>query len=428
MSGDGRDRTPDGIFNADRRVAVLGIARMADAAANSFLVIVLPLYIASGRVGGWSFGLGEAAVTGVILALFGVLNSAAQPFIGRLSDRLGKRQLFVLAGLLLTAAMDFAYAFAHSYWLVLLIRGGQGIAAALAIVAGIALVNEYSVGGGRGGNMGTYNSFRLIGFGIGPLAAGIVVEGGPYALSWLGGLALTGFEATFYLATIGALLSALLVLLLVRDPEHTTAHARTNVEFTVLSDDPDRTLDSIFTLGLATFLMAASISVLSPIEPLVNARLDQGPVLFAVEFSVFILSLALAQPFFGSASDQHGRRPFIFAGLLLLVPTTFAQGLVVEPWQMITVRLVQGLAGAMIFAPAFALAGDLAGEHESGATLSVLTVGFGLGLALGQLSSGFLVALDYLAPFAFGAALAALGAVLVRTQVEEEAMAAAPAD
>ncbi|MDX1747552.1 MAG: MFS transporter, partial [Halobacteriales archaeon] len=38
------------VLGTDRRVVVLGLARMADALGNSFLIIVLPLFVASGRV------------------------------------------------------------------------------------------------------------------------------------------------------------------------------------------------------------------------------------------------------------------------------------------------------------------------------------------------------------------------------------------
>ena len=41
----------------NRTVVVLGIARMADSLGNSFLIVVLPLYIASSQVTGNTFGL-----------------------------------------------------------------------------------------------------------------------------------------------------------------------------------------------------------------------------------------------------------------------------------------------------------------------------------------------------------------------------------
>ena len=174
---------------------------MADAVANSFLVIVLPLYIASGEVRGEAFGLPDAAITGIILAIFGFFNAFAQPFAGRLSDRTGRRRAFVVAGLLALTLFNSLYFFAHSYLALFLIRIGQGLSVAATIVAAVALVNELSTRTNRGANMGVYNSLRLVGFGTGPLVAGFVVSGGPYTVL---GTQLTGFQAAFAVAAMPA--------------------------------------------------------------------------------------------------------------------------------------------------------------------------------------------------------------------------------
>lgn len=401
----------------------LGVARMADAVANSFLVIVLPLYIASGYVGGATLGLSEPALTGIILATFGVFSAFTQPFAGRLSDRLGRRKVFVVAGLVALAGFNFLYAWAGSYLVLLLIRLGQGVSVAFTIVTTVALVNELSTRADRGGNMGLYNSLRLIGFGTGPLVAGFVVSGGPYDVL---GVRLTGFDAAFAVATIGALLGALLVLVLVRDAADTRP-ATGRVRIAVRSTDPDRVLDPIFALGVGTLIMAACIAMLSSIEPQVNQRLGQDARWFGIQFAVFILSLAVTQPVIGRLSDFWGRRRFVILGLVLLAPTTLAQGLVAGPWAMVFARLAQGLAGAMVFAPALALAGDLAAHGQSGLQLSILTMSFGIGLSAGQLLSGFLVGWGYVVPFATGAALALVAAAVVTSQVDEPARPAEPA-
>jgi MFS family permease len=44
---------------------------------------------------------------------------------------------------------------------------------------------------------------------------------------------------------------------------------------------------------------------------------------------------------------------------------------------------------------------------------------FGIGAALGPLISGYLIRYGFVVPFAFGAVAAAIGAVVVYTQVEE---------
>jgi MFS family permease len=73
----------------------------------------------------------------------------------------------------------------------------------------------------------------------------------------------------------------------------------------------------------------------------------------------------------------------------------------------------------MVFAPALAVAGDLAESGESGTKLSVLTMAFGFGTAIGPLLSGALFGYGFVIPFAVGAALATIALVLVVTQVDE---------
>ena len=418
-------------LDTDRRVLVLALARMADAVGNSFLIVVLPAYIgAHGRVDvtGFTgplsvFGVDVLTVTppllvGVALSLFGFLNSFMQPFTGRWSDRAGKRKVFILAGLALLGAASGAYAFVDDYRLVLALRMLQGVGAALTIPCTVALVNELATDATRGNNFGVFNTFRLIGFGFGPVIAGLVLT------QW-------GFDAAFGVAVLGAFVSFLLVTLLVSDAEETDAAAGEDVSIAVSGDG--RLLDPIFTLGVATVCMGVCIALFATLEPIINDRLDQTNVLFGLEFGAVVIANVLFQVPIGRASDLYGRRPFIVAGFVLLIPATLAQGYVTTPVTMTAARFVQGIAVAGVFAPSLAVAGDLAREGESGSTLSVLTMGFGLGTALGPLASGFLVRFGFLTPFAAGSVLAAFALVLVYTQVEEtlsdpQPMRATPGD
>jgi MFS family permease len=425
------------IVETDRRVIVLALARMVGAVGNSFLIVVLPLYVASDLIDldallGTAVGVGSATVTlteplliGVVLSLFGFLNSLSQPFTGRLSDRLATRRPFVLGGIVLLGTASGLYTLADSYWLLIVLRAIQGFGAALTIPATVALVNEYAASADkRGGNFGVFNTFRLIGFGFGPVLAGIVVDGGPYDLSAVGLPIINGFDAAFAAACLGAYLSFVLVYALVHDAADTAA-AGDDVSIRVRGDD--RLFDPVFVLGVATVAMGLCIALYATLQNQVNLRLDQAPVWFGIQFAaVTIANVALQVPV-GRASDRVGRRPFLLAGFVLLGPTTLLQGLVLSPVVMTLVRLGQGVAVACVFAPSLALAGDLAREGESGTTLSVLTMGFGFGIALGPLASGFLVGFGFVVPFAVGAGLAVVALVLVVTQVEETLGAATDA-
>ncbi|MFC3960062.1 MFS transporter [Halovivax cerinus] len=413
-------RSVRGAFAVDRRVFALAFARLADGIGNSFLIIVIPPYVASSVVGGPTFGLTEAMIIGVILSLYGLLNSLFQPFTGRLSDSRGARKRFILVGLAGLATTNFLYLFAGSYLSLVVLRALQGVSIAFIVPTSVALVNELATAGDRGGNMGVYNTFRLVGFGAGPVAAGAVVAGGPYALS-VGDSAVTisGFEATFLIATVTALISLAMVATLITDPSDIERRAGGAPSLSLGDPRGQNVLNPVITLGLATLFMMIGISIFATLQNTVNARLDQASTWFGLQFSAFVIAQIVLQTPIGRASDRFGRRPFILAGMIVLVPTTLVQGFVGTSLAMFVARIGQGVAGAMVFAPALALAGDLAPEGESGTTLSVLTMAFGFGIAIGPLISGFLVGIDFAVPFVFAAGLAAIGAVLVATQVDE---------
>jgi MFS family permease len=405
-----------GVLDLDRRVFALGLARMADAIGNSFLIVVLPLYIASGQIPieslvgtrlaafGLSLTVTEYLLVGVVLSLFGFLNSFAQPFTGRLSDRTGRRRPFILVGLLLLGGASGAYALVSSYWLVVVLRLLQGVGAAFTIPSTVALVNELATGRDRGSNFGVFNTFRLIGFGFGPIVAGLVVEA-------------RGFDAAFAVAVAGAAISFMTVWAFVSDPDRPAAEASDDLSVTVRGDDG--LLDPVFALGLGTVAMGICIAMFATLEGRINERLGQGTLWFGLQFGAVTLANVAFQIPVGRGADRYGRRPFLLAGFGLLVPTTVAQGYVLSPALMTLTRFLLGVAVALVFAPSLAVAGDLAREGESGTTLSVLTMAFGLGVAIGPLASGYLERFGFAVPFLAAGALASLALVVVVTQVAE---------
>lgn len=450
------------------QVLILALARMAESIGNSFLIVVLPLYIATDHVTGTAIAgidlvliggaillgsivlvrtgfdywilllvpavvigvvllgrlgltLTEVAITGIILSLSGFVSSPLQPYTGRLSDRIARRKIFVLFGLLVLGVASGSYALATNYWQLGALRILQGVAAAFIIPTTVALINDVTVPETRGGNMGTYNTFRLVGFGVGPIGAGLLVEAGPYSAS-ISSLEVfvTGYDAAFLLAAMTAITSFILVLLFIRDPDIEPQQDHGDgLDIAVLDRHRDRLLDPVFTLGVVSFFMAVGIALFATLGDLINARLGQGESWFGLQFAAFIIAQILLQAPIGRATDFYGRKRFIVLGTILLVPTTLVQGIVLDSMMMFIARFLQGVAGAMVFAPALALAGDIAPDGRSGSTLSVLTMSFGFGVAVGPFLSGFLVELGFIVPFATGAGLALLGVVLVQTQVEE---------
>jgi len=96
-----------------------------------------------------------------------------------------------------------------------------------------------------------------------------------------------------------------------------------------------------------------------------------------------------------------------------MAPATIMLGEVTTLTQFVLVRLAQGAAAAAIAAPAFAIAADLATSGGEGRQMSIITMGFGLGIATGPLIAGLLAVIFFELPFFTIGILTLIGACVV---------------
>lgn len=388
-------------LGANPTVLALSLARLGDGIGNSLLLIALPLYVAEVAAGmAWS----RSILVGVLVSLFGLANVAAQPVAATLVDRVGHRKRWIQAGLAVMGVGTAAFLLADSYPALLGIRAFQAVGFALTLPASMALITVTTERRNRGGAMGVFATFRMLGFAIGPLLGG-----------WLH--VAHGFDAVFLVGAATILSAIGFVQAWVEEPEDEEPAEETSRRYRFF--DPELMTGDIVSLGVATLVMAAAISMMTTLENEFNARLDQTALAFGVAFSALTVTRLVFQVPLGSLSDRIGRKPLVVAGLVLLAPATAWLGVVETTLELTGARLVQGLATAAVASPAFALAGDLSTEHGVGRQLSVLTMGFALGLAVGPLLAGLLAVVDFRLPFAVGGVLTLAAAALVGVRVED---------
>jgi MFS family permease len=373
---------------------------MVDAMGNSILVIVIPLYVV--ELAHPSSELPESFLVGMLISIYGLVFTLSQPFTAILSDRLGNRKLFIQVGLLLMAIGTYSFSLATNFNQLLLIRIIQGVAVGLTVPASLAVMASGSERQSRGGSMGFYSTLRMIGFAVGPILGGYLQVR-------------YGFKSAFFTGTALLLLSTILVQLFVHEPRNVSDPA--DVHYQIF----DRRLigGGIALLGLATFFMANAYSMMTALENEFNARLQQTALGFGIAFSALTVSRLIFQLPLGRLSDHIGRRPLIVSGLILMAPATVALGFVTSTWQLTGVVAIQGLATAAIASPTFALAGDLSKHGGEGQQMSVISMGFGLGIAIGPLIAGSLAPIGFQLPFIVGGILALIGAWIVRNGVPE---------
>ncbi len=384
----------------NRTVLTLSVARLADALGNSMLIVIIPLYVAK-LPAPW-FPFSESILVGILISLYGLVFTGLQPFTGALSDRLGRRKLFIQAGLFVMAISTIAYVFASQFAYLLVARAVQGIGVAITVPAALGLLAADTEKATRGGAMGFYSMLRMVGFAIGPLAGGFLQVH-------------SGFNAAFMLGGGLIMVGFLLVQIWVRDvevPQASQGGRRPLFDRDLLSEGR-------FALGVATFIMSSAFSMMSALENEFNARLGQTAIGFGVAFSALTIARLITQLPLGRFSDRVGRKGLIVVGMLVMAPATAATGLVTSTLQLTGVRAIQGVASAAIAAPAFALVGDLSRAGHEGQQMSILAMGFGLGIAIGPLIAGLLAVYSFLLPFVVGGVLCLLGAWLVSARAPE---------
>ena len=147
-----------------------------------------------------------------------------------------------------------------------------------------------------------------------------------------------------------------------------------------------RSAVTVFGIVTAITFMATS-SAPTPLYRLYQQGFDLSPLLLTVIFAAYAFTLLGALLTVGSLSDHIGRRPVVFAALLLNV---VAMAMFIEAHSaagLIAARMVQGFAtGAATTALGAAI---LDGNRKHGPLFNSLTI-FG-GLTLGALGSGALV-------------------------------------
>lgn len=385
-------------WGLNRDIVFLGLARGVDSFGASLMIVLIPLFVEHHEIS--FFSLSTTFIIGLVLSVYGFTNTICQPFVGTIIDRFGQKKLFISLGLSLYALGTALFSVFQSFAAITTLRVMQGIGVALTIPPSLTLMTEYTKRATRGTAMSFYNVMRLAGFSTGPV---------------VGGYLLTYFEFTpvILLGASAGLVGALLVQLLVRDVRHEPEEESGSFLEDILAFVSPEMIDFL-TLAFANVTMALSISLIAPLENEFNRRLSQTPGDFGLAFSSLIVTLMIVQIPVGRLADRIGRKILIVTGLILLIPATLWMGFVATTTQFILARMIQGISVACVAAPTFALGGDKSDTGSRGRQMSLLSMAFGLGIALGPLLGGGLAGrFTFQAPFYVGSLLLMVAVVLV---------------
>ena len=167
-------------------------------------------------------------------------------------------------------------------------------------------------------------------------------------------------------------------------------------------------------------LRMLGLFIILPVFAVHAAMLEGGGdlTLVGIALGVYGLSQGILQIPFGMASDRWGRKPLIYAGLLVFAAGSFLGMAADDIWTAIAARTLQG-AGA-INSVAMALAADLTREQHRTKIMAMIGASIGLMFALSLVGAPLLYrAIGMGGLFALTGMLSLAAVWVVRTQVPD---------
>ena len=166
-------------------------------------------------------------------------------------------------------------------------------------------------------------------------------------------------------------------------------------------------------LASVLFLRMLGLFLILPVFTLYARTLtDSTPTLIGLAFGIYGLTQASLQIPFGMLSDKLGRKPIIFAGLLIFAAGSLLASQADSIWAMILGRALQG-AGA-ISAALMALAADLTREQQRTKAMALIGISIGFAFSLAFVVGPLLAALIGVSGiFIFSAILAILAIIVL---------------
>jgi DHA1 family bicyclomycin/chloramphenicol resistance-like MFS transporter len=173
-------------------------------------------------------------------------------------------------------------------------------------------------------------------------------------------------------------------------------------------------------LALLTAIGPLSMDLYLPALPAISAALGATPAAGALTISFYLVGFAVGQVAYGPLSDRHGRKPVMFAAMLIYCVATVVCALAPTIEALIAARALQafGSSGAIVLSRA--VVRDLYDGPRAGRELSLMAVIMGLApIVAPVIGSGLLAAFDWRACFYFLVLAGVAAAAAVRWLLPE---------
>jgi MFS family permease len=372
-------------------VRLLGLASLVNDVAGEMIVPLIPTFLMA--------VLGAGA--GALGAIEGVAESTAslvKLWSGGLSDRAGKRKVFVVAGYALAAVSRPLIGLASAPWQVLLVRGTDRFGKGIRSAPRDALVADSTRPAVRGRAFGFTRAMDHLGAAIGPLLAFGFLSIWP-----------EGLRTLFLLTAIPGALVVVVVWLGLRErPVETRAASK--FQLTLAPFDRDF---RIYLLAMVVFTLGNSSDQFLLLRV---GELGVSTKLVPLLWCAFHVVKSAGSVWVGRAVDRFGPRPMIFAGWIVYaaIYLAFAQAAnAVQAWAFF---LIYGVFFALTEPAERTLVANLVAPEHKGLAFGWFSFAIGIAAFPSNVVFGAIYeAAGPQAAFAWGAAMALAAVALLAT-------------
>ncbi|MFW9991346.1 MAG: MFS transporter [Candidatus Odinarchaeota archaeon] len=260
-------------------------------------------------------GAGEIGIIIVSYYLF-VLSAS---YFGYLSDRYGRKKLLV-PGTFMAAISFVIFPYSENFWVLVAVNSLKGLSSAAISTSVLAMFADLAPPGKNGEFMGKFYLARSAGGGIGFIIGGIFWD-------------LLGRNAFLFFSMILFIVCSMFLamdeprvpsLRLQRftdfwNVEHSTDELELNPLVTLVDSFKDREFRK-FSVAWLCFASIVGIALTYSAKIIENISEETGLIkggegtFLGVVFLAVAVLVGVSQPFFGRASDTHGRKAFLLLG------------------------------------------------------------------------------------------------------------------
>ncbi|WP_338750531.1 MFS transporter [Bacillus sp. FJAT-52991] len=316
-----------------------------------------------------------ATMMGVLFSTYAVGLLIATPFLGRLSDKIG-RKIPMLLGIFTLIISTLLFIVSDHMWMLIIARFIQGVAAGASWTAGFALLADLFPGKSRGPVMG----FALTGVSAGTLLGAPV--GG-----WLFNLG--GYQLPFLVTIVCNVFIFLVTLFLLKEPKRTPSKTQSGT-FSLLRVKEVRWIAAVILIG------EGIVTMLEPVLPVYAANyLSMDAQAIGLFFGVMTISYGAFSPISGSLSSKYDPYKIMIIGLFFMALALPFLVISTSVWVLVFAGIALGGATGFALSPTLSALGKVVDDNggdgdEYGTAYALFNMLFASAMIIGPMLGGAL--------------------------------------